>query len=262
MSIKCPPFDRRKRFSRRRDCEVCGKFRRGYMEGAKQLGAQFEFGTQCLGFSMEERGASNRVTDVRTSKEAYRIGSVVNAAGAWAAVVGRMAGIALPITPAKRQVAVSYPTNLLPEDMPMTIFTEDSFHFRAREGRVLLLLPVDYRTRDPFDTTFEEWWIEKVMARAKECVPKFASLAIDRANCVAGLYEMSPDRHQLLGKAPGFENFYLANGSSGHGVMHSPSLGQLLAEEILDGRTTSLDTTSLRPSRLAEGKPNPVMEFL
>src|SRR5947199_7144666 len=151
-----------------------------------------------------------------------------------------MAGIYLPSTPAKRQVAVSYPTNLLPEDMPMTIFTEDSFHFRAREGRVLLLLPVDYRTRDPFDTTFEESWIEKVMARAKECVPKFASLAIDRANCVAGLYVMSPVRHQLLGKAPGFENSYLANGSSGHGVMHPPSPGQLLPEDILAGSTTSL----------------------
>src|SRR5204862_4758074 len=136
-----------------------------------------------------------------------RIGNVVNAAGAWAAVVGRMAGIDLASTPAKRQVAVSYPTNLLPGDMAMTIFTEDSFHFRARDGRVLLLLPVDYRTRDPFDTTFEEWWTEKVMARAKECVAKFASLAIDRANCVAGLYEMSPDRHQLLGNAPGLEHF-------------------------------------------------------
>src|SRR5947199_10306244 len=173
-----------------------------------------------------------------------------------------MAGIYLPSTPAKRQVAVSYPTNLLPEDMPMTIFTEDSFHFRAREVRVLLLLPVDYRTRDSFDTTFEEWWIEKVMARAKECVPKFASLAIDRANCVAGLYEMSPDRHQLLGKAPGFENFYLANGSSGHGVTHSPSLGRLLAEEILDARTTRIHTSPLRPSPLAAGKPSPLMEFL
>src|SRR5438046_10589574 len=115
---------------------------------------------------MEERGGSTRVTDVRTSKEAYRIGSVVNAAGAWAAVVGRRAGIALPITPAKRQVAVSYPTNLLPEDMPMTIFTEDSFHFRARAGRVLLLLPLHYRTRHPVDTTFVDCSIAKVKARA------------------------------------------------------------------------------------------------
>src|SRR5205809_7969854 len=108
----------------------------------------------------------------------------------------------------------------------------------------------------------EEWLNAEVMVRAKECVSKFTSLDIDRANCVEGLYEMSPERHQLVGKAPGFENFYLANGSSGHGVLHSPSLVQLLAEEILDGRTTSLDTTPLRPSRLAEGRPNPVMEFL
>ncbi len=235
---------------------------KGYMEGAKRLGVQYAFGTRCLGFSMEEQGASTSLSEVRTSKEAFRTGNVVNAAGAWAAVVGRMAGIDLPITPAKRQVAVSYPTDLLPEDMPMTIFTEDSFHFRVREGRILLLLPVDYPTRDSFDTTFEAWWIGKVTARARECVPTLASLPIDLAKCVAGLYEMSPDRHQLLGKAPGFENLYLANGSSGHGVMHSPALGQLLAEEILDGRAASLDITSLRPSRFAEGKLNPVLEFL
>ncbi len=238
------------------------KILEGYMEGAKRLGVQFHSGTPCVGISKEERGASTRVSEVRTSKEALRTGNVVNAAGAWAAVVGRMAGIDLPITPAKRQAAVSYPTDLLPEDMPMTIFAEDSFHFRVRDGRVLLLLPADYPTRDPFDTTFEEAWIGRVMARARACGPKLASLPIDLANCVAGLYEMSPDRHQLLGKAPGFENFYLANGSSGHGVMHSPALGQLLAEEILDGRARSLDITPLRPSRFAEGKLNPVMEFL
>src|SRR5207237_9080026 len=111
---------------------------KGYMEGAKQRGAQFEFESECSGFYMEERGASTRVNDVRTSKEVYRIGSVVNAAGAWAAVVGRMAGIALPITPAKRQVAVSYPTNLLPEDMPISIFTEDFVHFRVSTESIIL----------------------------------------------------------------------------------------------------------------------------
>jgi sarcosine oxidase subunit beta len=67
---------------------------------------------------------------------------------------------------------------------------------------------------------------------------------------------MSPDRHALLGLAPGFDNFYLANGSSGHGVMHAPALGQLLAEIILDGAATSLDTHALRPSRFDEGEPN------
>jgi sarcosine oxidase subunit beta len=67
---------------------------------------------------------------------------------------------------------------------------------------------------------------------------------------------MSPDRHALLGRAAGLENFYLANGSSGHGVMHSPALGQLLSEIILDGEAKTLDASALRPSRFDEGAPN------
>ena len=73
---------------------------------------------------------------------------------------------------------------------------------------------------------------------------------------------MSPDRHALLGRAAGVENFYLANGSSGHGVMHAPALGQLLAEMILDGEAHALDVRALRPSRFAEGEPNTASEFL
>jgi sarcosine oxidase subunit beta len=67
---------------------------------------------------------------------------------------------------------------------------------------------------------------------------------------------MSPDGHALLGKAEGLDNLYLANGSSGHGVMHAPALGQLLAEAILDGASRALDTHALRPSRFAENDPN------
>jgi sarcosine oxidase subunit beta len=68
---------------------------------------------------------------------------------------------------------------------------------------------------------------------------------------------MSPDKHAILGRAPGCENLFLANGSSGHGVMHAPALGQLLAEIMSDGAATSLDVTPLRPTRFAEGAPNP-----
>jgi sarcosine oxidase subunit beta len=67
---------------------------------------------------------------------------------------------------------------------------------------------------------------------------------------------MSPDRHAILGAAPGCENLYFANGSSGHGVMHAPALGQLLAEIIVHGGARSLDVRALRPSRFAEGQPN------
>ena len=87
-------------------------------------------------------------------------------------------------------------------------------------------------------------------------------MPVDRAACGCGLYEMSPDRHVLLGAAPGVDNLYLANGSSGHGVMHSPALGHLLAEIILDGAAHTLDVHSLRPSRFAEGQPITAPEFL
>jgi sarcosine oxidase subunit beta len=73
---------------------------------------------------------------------------------------------------------------------------------------------------------------------------------------------MSPDKHAILGPAPGCPNFFLANGSSGHGVMHSPALGQLLAEIMSDGTASSLDVHPLRPTRFAEGDPNPMSGLL
>ena len=89
-----------------------------------------------------------------------------------------------------------------------------------------------------------------------------AGVEVDAAASWAGLYEMSPDKHAILGRAAGYENFYLINGSSGHGVMHAPALGQLLAEIICDGKATTLDVRALRPERFADGEPNPVSELL
>jgi len=85
---------------------------------------------------------------------------------------------------------------------------------------------------------------------------------IDRSRSWAGLYEMSPDKHALLGAHPACPNYFLINGSSGHGVMHAPALGHLLAEIVLDGRATTLDARPLRPGRFAENDPNPVSELL
>jgi sarcosine oxidase subunit beta len=58
---------------------------------------------------------------------------------------------------------------------------------------------------------------------------------------------------------PEVEGFYLINGFSGHGFMHGPACGLLMAEEILDGNAHSLDITSLRLSRFREGKP--ILEY-
>ncbi len=73
---------------------------------------------------------------------------------------------------------------------------------------------------------------------------------------------MSPDKHAILGSAPGIPNLYFINGSSGHGVMHSPALGMLLAEIICDGSASTLDVSRLDPGRFDAGRPNPVSELL
>jgi sarcosine oxidase subunit beta len=138
----------------------------------------------------------------------------------------------------------------------MTIYAGDGFHLRVRDGRVLLLWPDDPRAEDRFDANVDEDWLAAVVSKAHARVPCLRGAEIDRAACWGGLYEMSPDRHAILGRAPGFDNLYLANGSSGHGVMHAPALGQLLAEIILDGVAGALDAHALRPSRFAESEPN------
>ena len=66
----------------------------------------------------------------------------------------------------------------------------------------------------------------------------------------------------IIGRAPECDNLYLCNGSSGHGVMHSPALGQVLAEIIVHGQSRSLDVEALRPSRFAEGRPNRAPQIL
>lgn len=229
---------------------------RGYTEAAQRLGVRFEHGRAAEGFRMD----GGRITAVHTSQGEIAAGAVVNAAGAWAGEVARLAGIEIPITRLRRQVAATAPTDVLPEAMPLTVFLDDRFHARVRNGRVLLLWPND--PANPDSLGFDDAWLPEVVARAHRRIPRLRSVPIDREACWCGLYEMSPDKHVLLGAAPGVENLYLANGSSGHGVMHSPALGHLLAEIILDGAAHTLDVHALRPSRFAEGEPVAAPEFL
>lgn len=202
------------------------------------------------------RDKGGPIVAVETSHGRIATGAVVNAAGAWAREVAEQAGVSLPITPLRRQIAATVPCALLPPTTPMTIFVGDGFHFRARDGRVLLLWPTPGVTEKPFDTSVDPEWIATVTAMAHRRVPILQDVPIDVGWCRAGLYEMSPDRHALLGPAPGCDNLFLINGSSGHGVMHAPALGQLLAEIMSDGVATGLDVRALRPSRFLEGIPN------
>jgi sarcosine oxidase subunit beta len=220
----------------------------GYRLAAQRLGARFAWEAEVVGL---RRGPGGRIVAVRTARGEIAAAVVVNAAGAWAGGVARLAGVDLPVTPLRRQVAVTVPTAALPAAMPMTLFAGDGFHLRERDGRVLLLLPAP-GAPDPFDAAVDPAWLDAVAALARLRVPSLAGVLIDPPACWAGLYEMTPDGHAIVGAAPAVANLYFAAGASGHGVMHAPALGRLLAEIILDGAASSLaDVAALRPDRFA-----------
>jgi sarcosine oxidase subunit beta len=230
----------------------------GFLDAASRQGTLVRWGAELEGFERE----GDRLTAVRTSDGRIATGIVVNAAGAWAAQVASLAGISLPVTPVRRQVAITVATDVLPAASPMTIWAGDGFHFRVRDGRVLLLLPEVTIGATPHDTTFDAAWLPRVRALADARVPLLAGVPIDEPGCWCGLYEMSPDHHALLGRMPDLANLYAINGSSGHGVMHAPVLGELLAEMIVHGAARSLDVHALRPERFADGAPNPAPVLL
>lgn len=223
----------------------------GYRAAAERAGVRFAWGVEVRGM---ERDTAGRVRTIATSEGPLGVDHVVNAAGAWARGVAAMAGVDLPVIPLRRQVVPTEPTDALPAGMPMSIWAESGFHLRVRDGRVLLLWPTPGDSEDAFGTRVDPRWVDEVTAMARVRVPAIRDVPIDRAAAWAGLYEISPDKHAIIGAAPGCPNLWLANGSSGHGVMHAPALGQLLAEMIVGGATT-LDIQALRPFRFAEGEP-------
>lgn len=232
---------------------------KGYMEGAKRLGVRFEFGIDCQGLKTKKINPSqSEISHLLTNKDSIATELVINAAGAWASEITKDLDLQLPVEAISRQVAVVAEDQILPEQMPMTIFVEDGFHFRVRDGKVLLMMPSAHQSSAP---QVESSWIQQVSQRAKQQIPILRKKNIDHHQSWAGLYESSPDKHAILGQAAHVKNLYLVNGSSGHGVMHSPALGQLLAE-LICGEQTSVDIHALRSSRFAENAPNPSTDFL
>ncbi|MCS7300347.1 MAG: FAD-binding oxidoreductase [Fimbriimonadales bacterium] len=224
----------------------------GYYATAQRNGVEFRFGVGAAQVWRE----GERVRGVALPNgERIEAGAVVNAAGAWAGVVAQQAGVDLPVQPVKRQVGVTFPFAELPETMPMSVDVNDGFHLRVRDGRVLLLYPHALQHEHGFDLEFEPAWLEAVWRRACQRVPCLQRARLDAECSWAGLYEMSPDKHVILGEAAELSGFYLVNGSSGHGVMHAPALGELLARLILR-QELPFDVAPLRPTRFAEGKPN------
>jgi sarcosine oxidase subunit beta len=221
----------------------------GFIAKAQERGATLQRGVAVTGVS----SAGGKVTGVETSQGHVSSRVVVNAAGPWAGLLAKASGVDLPINPLRRMLVPTEPFPGLPDPLPMVIDMASGFHFRP-EGIGLLMAWNDKEEAFGFRTDFDPEFVEKILTHAVDRVPAFADLQVNPGRGWAGMYAMSPDHHAILGSVPELEGFYCANGFSGHGVMHSPATGKVVADLILEGRSNLIDAELLSVRRFAEGR--------
>jgi sarcosine oxidase, subunit beta len=221
----------------------------GFMTWSADHGATLWKHTEVTGIQRDAKG----VAAVETVRGTVATRKVVNAAGPWAAAIAEMAGVDLPVEPLRRMLVPTEPFDQFPHDAPMIIDMSNGFHFRP-EALGFLLAWNDPEETPGYKTDFEPSFVEKILTRAADRVPMFENLAVNPKRAWAGLYEMTPDHHPILGEAPEVPGFFLANGFSGHGVMHAPATGKILSDLILTGRTELVDASLLGLLRFAEGR--------
>ncbi|HEY1264187.1 MAG TPA: FAD-dependent oxidoreductase [Terriglobales bacterium] len=221
----------------------------GFMSWAADHGAKLWKNTAVAGITRDAAG----VASVQTSNGAVASRMIVNCAGAWAAEIAKLAGVELPVTPLRRMLVPTEPFDQFPHSAPMIIDMSNGFHFRP-EGRGFLLAWNDPGETPGYKTGFDSAFVEKILTRAANRVPVFEDLPVNPKRAWAGLYEMTPDHHPILGSVPGIPGFFLANGFSGHGVMHAPATGKILADLILSGKTDLIDAGLLDLARFTEGR--------
>lgn len=219
----------------------------GFIRGAKRAGVKIYEGREVIGISLSK----GKVLGVKTPEGEIYCPIVVNAGGAYAASVGKMVGIEIPVKPLRRQIFVTAPFPPLTEKIiPLTIDFHRGWYFRKEMNGFLLSGPLDQEPSFNLHIDYEAR--AKASEDAINRVPVFKKARI--AMGWAGLYEISPDQHAILGKVPEVEGFILANGFSGHGFQHSPAVGKVIAELIVDGKATTIDLSPLSIERFKKGE--------
>jgi len=218
----------------------------GFPPGPRRAGARSHPAAE----AKQILGDKGRVTGVRTNGGEISSSVVVNAGGPHASLVAEMAGLRIPVKPLRRQVFVTAPFHLIDQTIPLTIDFHRGWYFRQEVDGLLLSGPLD---REPsFNTNTDYEAMVEASENAIYRVPALEKAQIARG--WAGLYEISPDNHAILGKVPGLEGFILANGFSGHGFQHSPAVGKVISELILEGKASTIDISSLSIERFERGE--------
>jgi sarcosine oxidase subunit beta len=161
-----------------------------------------------------------------------------------------MVGIKIPVKPLRRQIFVTAPFHLTDCPFPLTIDFHPGWYFRQEGDGLLLSGPLDLEPSFNLNIDYEA--MAETSENAISRVPVLEKARIARG--WAGLYEISPDHHAILGRVPEVEGFILTNGFSGHGFQHSPAVGKVITELIVDGEATTIDISSLSLERFEKGE--------
>ncbi|GAB4486857.1 MAG: FAD-binding oxidoreductase [Anaerolineales bacterium] len=218
----------------------------GYIGAAQRLGAKAFRQAEVTAIHVQ----GGRIEAVETTAGVIQTRMVINAAGPWAGQIGKMAGVHIPITPLRRQWFTTTPLPQIPRDFPFVIDFAQGLYFH-REGEGLLIGMSNPHEKPGFnqnvDKAFELVNVEAAITR----LPLLEQARL--ASHLAGLYEVSPDAHPIFGKTP-LEGFYVVAGFSGHGFMHGPVAGKLMAEYLLEGAFRSVDVSMLDLARFDENR--------
>jgi sarcosine oxidase subunit beta len=216
---------------------------------ARDLGVTIRTGCEVVGFARTPGGVEGVVT--RDGPVGAPV--VVIATGAWSGVIGTLAGIDIPVRPLRRSkfITAPFPFDRVPEATPFVIDPHLGISLR-REGAGILLGIGRREEAGSFSTALDWSLAEPLVERAVRRVPVLADAQLMRT--WTGLYEMTPDQTGIVSAVPGVAGLYVIAGFSGHGFMHGPIAGQLMAELITDGHATTVDAAPLALERFARGE--------
>ena len=213
---------------------------------AKRLGARLLPDTEVIAVT-----ASGTGVRVRTSSGDISAEYAVNAAGPYAAPLAATAGVELPVTPRRRNLACTEAIAGMPDVTPMLV-DSDTGVLTRREGAGFLIGFSDPTDPPSLDTSFDPVFLEAIAARIVNRFSFLESAHINTRKCWAGLYPETPDHHAIVDAPPHAPRFIQCAGFGGHGIMHSIAAGQAVTELITDGRCTTFDLHPLRLQRFDE----------
>ena len=218
----------------------------GYINTAQKQGATCI--TDCCATEIVLKG--NKISKVKTNSGEIHTEYVVNTCGPWSAALGKTIDLEIPVSPLRRQWFVTDSLPVLPAEFPFVIDFSQSLYFH-REGSGLLSGMSNPREKIGEDQSIDpEWELEHIEAAVKR-MPMLENTGIRTRQ--AGLYEMTPDAHPIIGSTP-VDGFYLLTGFSGHGFMQGPVCGKLMAEILIDGDASTVDISMLDYNRFSENR--------